>query len=82
VKVRLDLSGLVDLQETKDLRSWEVRVLSPDAGQPQFTGLSVHGSVSEFTLGRIERYTVVTLSAAPKHPNASQLMTAPVHLHR
>jgi len=30
VKVRLVLSGLVDLRDTKDLRSWEVKVLSPD----------------------------------------------------
>ena len=60
VKVRLDLSGLV-----QDLRGWEVKVLSPDAAQPQFTGLPLHGSVGEFTLGRIEHYTVVTLSARP-----------------
>lgn len=60
VKVRLDLSGLVD-----DLSRWEVKVLSPDAAQPQFAGLSLHGSVSEFTLDRIEHYTVVTLSARP-----------------
>ncbi len=63
VKVRLDLSGLVDLRETRDLSRWEVKVLSPDAAQPQFTGLSLHGSVAEFTLSRIEHYTVVTLSA-------------------
>ena len=60
VKVRLELSGLV-----QDLSRWEVKVLSPDAAQPQFAGLSLHGSVSEFTLGRIEHYTVVTLSARP-----------------
>jgi hypothetical protein len=60
VKVRLDLSGLV-----QDLRRWEVKVISPDAAQPQLTGLSLHGSVSELTLGRIEHYTVVTLSARP-----------------
>ena len=58
VKVRLDLSGLA-----QDLSRWEVKVLSPDAAQPQFAGLSLHGSVCEFTLGRIEHYTVVTLSA-------------------
>jgi hypothetical protein len=58
VKVRLELSGLV-----QDLSRWEVEVLSPDAPQPQLLGLSLHGSVSEFTLGRIEHYTVVTLSA-------------------
>jgi len=65
MKVRLDLSGLVDLGETKDLRRWEVKVLSPDAGQPQLAGLSLHGSVAEFTLGQIEHYSVVVLSARP-----------------
>jgi hypothetical protein len=60
VKVRLNLSGLVT-----DLSRWEVKVLSPDAAQPQFTGLSLHGSVAELTLPRIEHYTVVTLSARP-----------------
>jgi Glycoside-hydrolase family GH114 len=60
VKVRLDLRGLV-----KDLSRWEVKVLSPDAGEPQFDGLSLHGSVCEFTLGQIDHYTVVTLSARP-----------------
>jgi hypothetical protein len=58
VQVRLDLSGLV-----QDLSRWEVTVLSPDAAQPQFVGLSLHGSISEFTLRRIEHYTTVTLSA-------------------
>jgi hypothetical protein len=58
VKVRLDLSGLVP-----DLSRWEVKILSPDAAQPQFSDLSLHGSVSEFTLRRIEHYTAVTLSA-------------------
>ena len=58
VKVRLDLSGLV-----QELSNWEVKVLSPDTAQPQFAGLSLHGSVSEFTLRRIEHYTAVTLSA-------------------
>jgi len=58
VKVRLDLSGLV-----QDLSRWEVKVLSPDAAPPQFADLPMHGSVAEFTLGRIEHYTVVTLSA-------------------
>ena len=62
VKVRLDLSGLVDLPETNDLSRWEIKVLSPDAGAPQFTGLSLHGSVAEFALRRIEHYTAVTLS--------------------
>ena len=42
-----------------------MKVLSPDAAQPQFTSLSLHGSVAEFTLGRIEHYTVVVLSARP-----------------
>ncbi len=60
VKVRLDLGGLVH-----DLRHWEVKVLSPDGTQPQLAGLSLHGSVCEFTLGRIDHYTVVTLSARP-----------------
>jgi hypothetical protein len=63
VKVRLELSGLVDLRETKDLSRWEVKVLSPDGTQPQFTSLSLHGNVCEFTLRRIEHYTAVTLSA-------------------
>ena len=58
VKVRLDLKGLVP-----DLSGWEVKVLSPDAAQPQLAGLSLHGSVCEFTLNRIEHYTVVTFSA-------------------
>jgi len=58
VKVRLEVSGLV-----QDLSRWEVKVVSPDAAQPQFSGLSLHGSVSEFTLRRIEHYTAVTLSA-------------------
>jgi Glycoside-hydrolase family GH114 len=60
VKVRLELSGLV-----QDLSRWEVKVLSPDAAQPEFAGLSLHGSVSEFTLRRIEHYTAVVLSARP-----------------
>jgi hypothetical protein len=57
VKVLLDLSGLV-----QDLSHWEIKVLSPDPGAPQFTGLSLHGNVAEFTLRRIEHYTAVTLS--------------------
>ncbi|MGO9676147.1 MAG: hypothetical protein ACLPW4_02740 [Candidatus Sulfotelmatobacter sp.] len=68
VKVRLDLSGLVDLRETKDLSRWEVKVLSPDAAPPQLAGLSVHGTVAEFTLGRIEHYTVVTLAGEDRYP--------------
>jgi hypothetical protein len=60
VKVRLDLSGLV-----QDLSRWEVKVLSPDAAQPHFAGLSLHGSACEFILGRIKHYTVVTLTGRP-----------------
>jgi hypothetical protein len=60
VKVRLDLSGLVP-----DLSRWVVNVLSPDAAQPELAHLSLRGSVAEFTLGRIEHWTVVTLSAKP-----------------
>jgi hypothetical protein len=60
VKVRLELRGLV-----QDLSHWQVKVLSPDAAQPQFADLCLHGSVIEFTLRRIEHYTVVTLSAKP-----------------
>ena len=60
VKVRLELSGLV-----QDLSRWQVKVLSPDEAEPQFTGLSLRGSVSEFTLRRIEHYTAVTFSAKP-----------------
>jgi hypothetical protein len=58
VKVRLELGGLV-----QDLSRLEVKVRSPDAAQPEFAGLSLYGSVCEFTLRRIEHYTVVTLSA-------------------
>jgi hypothetical protein len=70
VKVRLNLSGLelsgpVCSNCINDLIRWEVKVLSPDAAQAQFTGLSLQGSVCEFTLGRIEHYTVVTVSARP-----------------
>lgn len=61
VRVRLDLSGLVP-----DLSRWELNVLSPDATPPQLAGLSLHGTVAEFTLRRIEHYTVVTLSARPE----------------
>ncbi|MGA9494667.1 MAG: hypothetical protein WBV41_02340 [Terriglobales bacterium] len=65
VKVRLQLNGLVDLREATDLSQWEVKVLSPDTPQPQFTGLSLHGCVAEFVLDRIEHYTVVTFSLNP-----------------
>jgi len=57
VKIRLELGGLVP-----DPSRLELKVLSPDETQPQFTDLYVHGSVIEFTLGPIEHYTVVTLS--------------------
>ena len=59
-KIRLELSGLV-----QDLSQWQVKVLSPDAAQPQVVDLALHGSVVEFILGQIEHYTVVTLSARP-----------------
>jgi hypothetical protein len=65
VKVRLELSGLVCSNCINDLSGWEVKVLSPDAAQPQLAGLSLHGTVCEFTLNRIEHYTVVTFSARP-----------------
>jgi hypothetical protein len=58
VKVRLELNGLV-----QDLSGWEAKVFSPDAAQSQFVDLSLQGSACEFTLGRIEHYTVVTFSA-------------------
>jgi Glycoside-hydrolase family GH114 len=57
VKIRLDLSGLV-----QDLSRWDVKVLSPDVAEPQFANLSLHGNVAEFTVSRIEHYIVVTLS--------------------
>ena len=57
VKVRLGLGELVP-----DLSRWVVRVLSPDAARPQFSGLSLHVSICEFRLNRIEHYTVVTIS--------------------
>ena len=61
VKVRLDLNGLVD-----DLSNWEIKVISPDTSQPQLTGLFRHGTVCEFTLGRVDHYSLVTLSAKPQ----------------
>ena len=57
VKVRLDLSGLV-----ADPSRLELNVLSPDETQPPLAGLSLHRSVIEFTVRRIEHYTVVTFS--------------------
>jgi hypothetical protein len=77
VKVRLDLRGLV-----QDLRLWEVKVLSPDAGQPEFAGLSVHGSVIEFTLRRIEHYAVVTFSDRAEQGTLSRLSTFSPHFSR
>ena len=49
----------------QNLSGWEVKVLSPDAAQPHFADLSLHGNVCESTLRRILHYTVVTLSARP-----------------
>jgi len=60
VKVNLDVSGLA-----QNLSRWEVKTLSPDATQPELRGLSLRGSVAEFTLVGIEHYTVVTLMAKP-----------------
>ena len=60
VKVRLELNGLV-----QDLSQGQVKVLSPDTPQPQFTGLSLHGYIAEFVPNRIERCTVVTFSPNP-----------------
>ena len=57
VKVRLDLSGLVPYSSRLKLK-----VLSPDETRPQLAGVSQHGSVIEFTMRRIEHYTVVTFS--------------------
>jgi hypothetical protein len=51
--------------QVQDLSGWEVKVLSPDVSQPQFAGLSLHGSVCEVTLNRIEHYAAVTLSTRP-----------------
>jgi Glycoside-hydrolase family GH114 len=68
VKVVLDLSGLVE-----DLSRWDVKAFSPDASQPQLTGLSLHGCVSEFRLGRIEHYAVVVLSATPGYGHKSSI---------
>ena len=78
VKVRLDLSGLVDLGESKDLSGWEVKVLSPDAAQPQVAGVSLHGSVCEFTLSRIEHYSVVTVSAGSAPQFESGIFNMPL----
>ncbi|HKF05578.1 MAG TPA: endo alpha-1,4 polygalactosaminidase [Candidatus Sulfotelmatobacter sp.] len=61
VRVRLDLSGLV-----QNLSRWEVKAVSPDAAQPPLASLSLHGSVAEFTLRRIDHYTVVLLSDSAK----------------
>lgn len=61
VKVRLQLNGFV-----RDLSDWEIKVLSPDAARTRLAELSINGSVAEFTLGEIEHYSVVTLSAMPE----------------
>jgi len=46
VKVRLELSGLVCSSCINDLSRWEVKVLSPDAAQPQFAfGFCLGGSL-------------------------------------
>jgi len=58
VKVRLDMGGLV-----QDLSRWEVKVLSPDTTQSHLTDLIMQEGVCEFTLDRIEHYSVVVLSA-------------------
>jgi hypothetical protein len=63
IRVRLELSGLV-----QDLSGWEVKVFSPDTAKPQFAGLSLHGSVGEFTLRRIDHYVVVTLLSTRPAP--------------
>jgi len=62
VRIRLDLSGLV-----QKLSGWDIKVLSPDEGQPQLANLSLKQNTIEFTVRRVEHYTVVTLSrrAAP-----------------
>jgi hypothetical protein len=65
VKVRLTLTGLDLRGPVADLRRWELKALSPDAAQPQFASLSMHGNVCEFTLSRIDHYTVITISARP-----------------
>jgi hypothetical protein len=62
VKVRLDLSGLVDLRESDDLSRLELKILSPDETQPQLDGLSLHRGAIGFTVRRIDHYSVVTLS--------------------
>ena len=61
VKVRLELNGFVH-----DLSDWEIKVLSPDTPQPRLAELSLQGNVASFTLGEIEHYSVVTLSAKPE----------------
>ena len=71
VKVQLNLGRLVS-----DLTHWNVKAVSPDSIQPRLIDLSLHGSAAEFTLGRIEHYTVVTLSARP-----GQSSTKPSALH-
>jgi hypothetical protein len=53
--------AIAPLQDVLNLGA-ELKFLSPDETQPQWAGLSVHRSVIEFTVRRIEHYTVVTFS--------------------
>lgn len=57
IKIRLELNGLA-----LDSSRFELKVLSPDETGPQLAGLSLHRSVIEFTVRRIEHYAVVTFS--------------------
>jgi hypothetical protein len=57
VKVHLDLTGLVE-----DVSGWEVKILSPDTDQPQYANVSLHGRLAEFTMARIDHYTLVVLT--------------------
>ena len=75
VKVRLDLSGLVE-----DVSRWQLKVLSPDETQPRLAALSLHGSIIECILGRIEHYTVVTLSAEPGANDAARFALPPFRI--
>ena len=65
VKVKLDLNGLICDACVQDISRWELKVFSPDAERPQIEGLSLRGTVAEFTLGRLDHYTVVTFSRRP-----------------
>jgi len=57
VKVHLDLTGLVE-----DVSGWELKILSPDTDQPQYANVSLHGRLAEFTMARIDHYTLVVLT--------------------